>query len=83
MRSRYENVAMKEKYLSETKPTIETIHYRNEITMTFEKFVNKLVKTINELEKLGRGIHNPNIVEIIWQRVGNSELSHYLTVLKV
>ena len=49
--SRYENVAMQEKYLSETNPTIETIHYINERAITFEKFVNKLVKTINELEK--------------------------------
>ena len=31
LRSRYENVAMQEQYVSEAKRTIETIQYRNEI----------------------------------------------------
>ena len=41
------------------------------------------IKYVDELEKKGRGMHNADIVEIIWQRVSNSELSHYLTALKV
>ena len=49
LRSRYENVAMQEQYVSEAKCTIETIQYRNEISMTFEKFVRKLVKAVDEL----------------------------------
>ena len=51
--------------------------------MTFEKFVRKLVKAVDELEKRGRGMHNSDIVEIIWKRVSNSELSQYLTGIKV
>ena len=51
--------------------------------MTFETFVSKLVKTVNELEKWGWGMHNTDIVDIIWKRVSNSELSQYLTVLDV
>ena len=51
LRSRYENVAMQDQYVSETKRTIETIKYRNERAMTFEKFVSKLVKIVDELEK--------------------------------
>ena len=51
--------------------------------MTFEKFVSKLVNAVNKLEKIGRGTHNAEIVEIIWKRVSNVELRHYLTALKV
>ena len=47
----------------------------------FEHFVRKLVKAFNEIKKLGRGIHNTDIVEIIWQRVSNAELRQYLAAL--
>ena len=65
MRSTYENVAMQEQYVIEANRTIETIQYRNERAMTFEIFVRKLVKDVDELEKRGRGMHNSEIVEII------------------
>ena len=83
LRSRYENFATQEQYVSEAKRTTETIQYRNERAMTFEKFVRKLVKAVDELEKKGRGMHNAEIVEIIWKRVRKAELSQYLTALKV
>ena len=51
--------------------------------MMFVNFISKLVKAVDELEKQGRGMHNSDIVDIIWQRVSNAELSHYLTALKV
>ena len=51
LRSRYKNVAMQEQYVIEGNFTIETIQYRNERAMIFEKFVSKLVKAIDELEK--------------------------------
>ena len=64
--SRYENVAMQEQYVSEAKLTIETLQYRNERAITFEKFVRKLVQAVDELEKRGRGMHNAGIIDIIW-----------------
>ena len=51
--------------------------------MTFENFVSKLIKDVDELEKLGRGMHNADIGKIIWQRVSNTELRQYLNALKV
>ena len=51
--------------------------------MTFEKFVSKLVKTVDELEKIGRGMHNADIVDIIWKKVSNAELSQYIAAVKV
>ena len=50
LRSKYENVSIQEQYVIKTKCTIETIQYRNERAITFEKFVSKLVKTVDELE---------------------------------
>ena len=64
LRSRYENVAMQEHYVSEAKRTIETIQYINKQEITFETFVSKLVQAVSELEKLGRGIHNSDVVDI-------------------
>ena len=81
LRSRYENIATQEQYVSKAKRTIENIQYRNERAMTFETFFRKHFKTVDELEKRGRGMHNAEIVEIIWQRVINAELSQYLTTL--
>ena len=83
LRSRYENVAMQEQYVSKAKRTIETIQYRNEREMMFVNFFSKLVKAVDELEKQGRGMHNADIVEIVWQRVRNAELSQYPTALKL
>ena len=48
--SGYENVAMQDQYVREAKRKIETIQYRNERAMMFEKFVSKLVKSVYELE---------------------------------
>ena len=45
----YENVAMQEQYVSKAKRTIETIQYRNERAMTFEKFVSNIVKAVDEI----------------------------------
>ena len=83
LHSRYENVVMQEQYVSESKCTTDTIQYRNERAMTFEKLFRKLLKAVEKLEKIGRGMHNADIVEIIWQGVSNSELGQHLTDLKV
>ena len=40
LRIRYENVAMQDQYVSKATCTIETIQYRNERAMAFEKFVS-------------------------------------------
>ena len=83
LRSRYENVATQEQYVSEAKRTIETLQYRNKREMTFENFVSKLVQAVDELEKRDKGMHNADVVEIIRKRVRNAKLSQYITALKV
>ena len=74
---------MQEQYISKFKRKIETIEYRNERAMIFEKFKSKLIKAVDEIEKLGRVMHNADIVDIIWQRVSNAELRQYLAALLV
>ena len=74
---------MQWQYVSEAKRTIETIQYRNKRAMMFKHFARKIVKAVNELEKLGRVMHNADIVEIIWHRVSNTELIQYLNFLQV
>ena len=49
LHSRYEKVAMQEQYVITANRTIDTIQYRNERAMTFEKFVGNIVKTVDEL----------------------------------
>ena len=74
---------MQEQYFSDANRKIDTTQYRNERAMKFTKFVRKIVKAVDELEKRGRGMHNAGIFEIIWQRVSNAELSQYLAALEV
>ena len=43
---------MHEQYINEAKRTLETLKYRNEQALKFEKFVVKFVKAVDELDKL-------------------------------
>ena len=51
--------------------------------MKFEKFVSQFVKSVDELERQGRGLQNSDIIELIWKKMMNPELSQYVTALKV
>ena len=42
---------MHEQYVNESNRTLETVAYRNERAMTFEKFIAKFIQVVNELEK--------------------------------
>ena len=68
LRGRYENAAMHEQYINEAKRTLETLTYRNERALKFEKFVAKFVKAVDELDKRNRGLHNADVVDMIWKR---------------
>ena len=46
------------------------------------KFVAQFVREIDELEKRGRGLHNADIVDMIWKKVLNAKLSQYAIALK-
>ena len=68
-----------------TKPRgpLETLTYRNEQALKFEKFVARFVKAVGELDKRNRELHNADVVGMIWKKVTNPELNQYVVALKV
>ena len=83
LKARYENPVMQDMHINETKKTLANISYRNEQAMTFEKFVATLQKAIDDLEMYGRGMHNGDIVDLLWTKMGNPELAPYVFSMKV
>ena len=83
LHKRYENAAMQEQYINEAKRTLESMTYRNERAMKFDKFVAKFVKAVDDLEQFNRGTHNGDVVDLIWKKMTNPDLSQYVTALKV
>ena len=81
--ARYENPAMQDMHINEAKKTLADIPYRNEQAMTFEKFVATFQKAIDDLEMYGRGMHNGDIVDFLWTKMGNPELAPYVVSMKV
>ena len=51
--------------------------------MTFDKFVAKFQKVINNLEMYGRGMHNVDIVDFLWTKMANLELAPYVVSMKL
>ena len=47
--------------------------YRNERAMNFEKSVAKFVKEVDDLEKYERGMHNADVVDLIWKKMTNPD----------
>ena len=83
LRARYENSAMQDMYINEAKKTLANIAYRNERAMTFEKFVDTFQKEIDDLEMYGHGMHNGDIVDLLWIKMGNPDLAPYVVSVKV
>ena len=80
---RYENAGTQEKYINKVKRTLEFMTYQNERAMKFEKFVTGFVKAVDDLEKHECGMHNADVVDLIWKKITNPHLSQYVTELKV
>ena len=83
LRGRYENKAMHEQYINKSKRTLETLTYRNERALKIKNFVAKFVKAVDELDKRNRGLHNADVVDMMWKKVTNPELNQYVVALKV
>ena len=83
LRARYENAAMQDMNINEVKKTLANIKYCNKRAMTFEKFVATFQKAIDDLEMYGRGMHNGDIVDLLWTKMGNPELAPYVVSMKV
>ena len=74
---------MHEQFITEAKRAFETFTYRNERALKFEKFVAKIVKAVDKLDKRNRELHNADVVDMIWKKIRNPELNQYVVALKV
>ena len=43
----------------------------------------KFVKAVDDLEKYERGMHNADVVDLVWKKMTNPDLIQYVTALKV
>ena len=83
LRARYENTAMQDMHINERKKTLGNIAYRNKRAMKFDKFVATLQKAIEDLDMYGRGMHNGDIVDLLWTKMGNPKLALFVVSMKV
>ena len=83
LRAIYENVAKQDMHINEAKKTLLNTTYRNEGDITFEKFVATFQKAIDDLEMYECGMHNGDIVDLFWTKMGNPEIAPYVVFVKV
>ena len=80
---RYDSHASRETRINEAKRTIQTLQYRNERSMPFERFVDKFQRAVDDLETGGRPMHNDDIVDALWPKLLNNEIKEFIMALKV
>lgn len=83
LRKRYENQAVLQERINEANRTLTSLAYKNERSLTFERFSSKLQKAIDTLNECERAPHNGDIVDSLWGRIQNAELQPYVQALKV
>ena len=59
------------------------MRYKSKRSFSFEKFSSKLQKAYDELEEHGRGVHNGDIIDALWDRIQSTDLHSYVSLLKV
>ena len=80
---RYDSHASRETRINEAKKTIQTLQYRNERSMPFERFVDKFQRAVDDLETGGRPMHNDDIIDALWPKLLNNEIKEFVMALKV
>jgi hypothetical protein len=83
LRARYLNTSTRQETINEANQVLDNLTYRNERSMTFEKFSSKLQNALNDLADCGRPVHDGDIVDKLWGRIQNSDLATYVAALKI
>ena len=83
LRDRYDNDATKQQRINEANNSLKNLTYKNERSMTFEKFSGLLKKAVDTLDECGRKPHNGDLVDGLWARIQNPQLMPYINALKV
>ena len=81
--NRYDNQATQQERINTANRTLDTMVYKNERAMSFELFSSKIQEAVDDLEDCGRAPHDGDIVDKIWRKILNSELSAYIEAFKV
>ena len=61
----------------------DKLFYRSERQMSFEAFVAKFTNAINEKERYGSTMSDPDIVDTFWGKFQCSRIDHYKSALQV
>ena len=56
---------------------------KNERAMSFEKFQERFLKSINDLSKANRPMNSADIIDEIWQKIQHPGLNEYIATLQV
>ena len=62
---------------------MDTLVYKNERALTFELFSSKIQGAVDALVDCNREPHDGDIVDKLWKKIQNPELSSFVEALKV
>ena len=74
---------MQDMYINEAKKTLDTLSYRNGRATKFEVFNSKFQNAVNILDRYGCTMHNEDVVDLLWKKLNNVELTMFLASIKV
>ena len=83
LRARYANKCADDVLGNEAKESFLRLTYKNERAMSFEKFQEQFLKSINDLEKAKRPMNSADIIDAIWEKVQHPGLTEYIAALQV
>ena len=83
LRDRYDNDASRQTRINNAKARLTQLRYKSERAFSFERFCANLQGAYDELEACHRPEDNGNIVDDLWPRLQCSEISNFVSALKV
>ena len=83
LKGRYENQATNQERINEANRILDTLVYKNERALTFELFSSKIQGAVDALVDCNREPHDGDIVDKLWKKIQNPELSSFVEALKV
>ena len=83
LKNRYDNQATQQGRINSANRILDTLVYKNERAMSFELFSSKIQEAVDNLHDCGRAPHDGDVVDKIWTKMLNPELTAYVEALKV
>ena len=83
LKGRYENQATNQERINEANRILDTLAYKNERWLTFELFSRKTQGAVDALVDCNREPHDGDIIDKLWKKIQNPQLSSFVEALKV